>query len=258
MHRSTDRGDLLTDRAQPSSGREVSGRAHPLRRRNRSVLLWRGNRSVPLRRRNRLDYHKFVVEIAAIGVGLLTLVFLALQTVATREQVEEAANQVAAARLDGLYQQLVNWDEFRSSSENKRLNRLLEGDLKDVKNPDEKAQMYSALIWLLDYYSYVYETLPGLLECAPKDGRLVLRGSDEDTGKCEDWVAWSQGIHDNFNDKDMCQILSDFEGWYDRQFVAAIRDSGACPAKGPGKSGAMDAGRSEIGNLVKGHVQRRG
>ncbi|MFF7713447.1 hypothetical protein [Streptomyces sp. NPDC007988] len=169
----------------------------------------------------------------AVVVGLLTLGFLAVQTVAARQQAEEAANQVAAARLDGLYQQLLRWDEFRSLGENKDLNLLMTKGLKsfdDIKDPEQREQLRSAQVWFLDYFSYVYSTLPGLSKCAPKDGHLVLRGSREDTGACDEWVAWSQTMHVAFTDELTCQVLNDYEDLYEKKFVDAIRGSHACPA----------------------------
>ncbi|MFG2486901.1 hypothetical protein ACGFSI_29625 [Streptomyces virginiae] len=182
-----------------------------------------------------LDRYRFILEISATLVGLLTLAFLALQTVATREQAEEAANQVAAARPDGLYQQLLNYDEFRSSTENKHLNLLWAtvAEFDEIEDPEEREQVYSLTVWFIDYFDYVYTTLPGLLKCVPKDGHLVLRGSSEDTGKCDEWVAWSQTIFEGFNDVLTCQVLNESVQLYEKKFVAAIRKSHACSTAGP-------------------------
>jgi type II secretory pathway pseudopilin PulG len=210
------------------------------------VVVMRGNAEPPLRSptpsgrplRDFVERHHAIIRVVEI-VGsillviatLITLIFLWSQTEAARQQAKEAANQVSAARLDGLYQQLLEWDQFRSSSDNKHLNWLMvQGfdDFDDIKDPQEREQYYSALVWFLDYFSYMYSTLPGLLKCAPDDGQLIIRGSGEDTGKCESWVAWSQTIYEAFKDPLLCQVLNDYEELYEKDFVKAVRETRAC------------------------------
>ncbi|MDN0199417.1 hypothetical protein [Streptomyces sp. S.PNR 29] len=184
--------------------------------------------------------HHATIRVVEIGgsvmlvlATLITLIFVYWQTDATRQQTKEAANQVAAARLDGLYEQLLRWDEFRSSDENKHLNWLMvQGfdSFDDIKEPLEREQYYSALVWFLDYFSYMYSTLPGLLKCAPGDGQLITRNSSEDTGDCESWVAWSQTIYQAFKDPLLCQVLNDYEELYEKNFVRAVRETRACLA----------------------------
>ncbi|MFE0273814.1 hypothetical protein ACFWZY_17100 [Streptomyces sp. NPDC058992] len=176
-------------------------------------------------------------------VGLVTLVFLIQQTEATRQQAEEAASQVTASRLDGIYEQLLTWDQFWSSTENKRLNLLARqaDDYDEIKDPEEREQLYSTNVWFLDYFDYVYTTLPGLLRgCVPEDGHLVLRGSPEESQVCDEWVAWSQTIYNAFiYDKPLCQTLNDAPEIYERKFVGAIRDSRACRPNAGRSSGSM-------------------
>ncbi|GAB2714552.1 hypothetical protein [Streptomyces bullii] len=207
----------MADSTEPSAGDQTSRRLshHPFFERHMSLL-------------------RFLEVAAAIfiaGATLVTLIFLARQTEAARQQAEDTANQVSAARLDGLYQQLLRWDEFRSASDNKRMNLLMTqvDSFDDIKDAEEREQYYSAQVWFVDYFSYVYSTLPGLEECVPDDGRLTLRGSPEDKArKCDTWIAWSQTIHDAFSHGPTCQVLNDFEALYERKFVNAIRKSGAC------------------------------
>ncbi|MFF5518878.1 hypothetical protein [Streptomyces coeruleorubidus] len=171
-------------------------------------------------------------SVVLVLATLITLIFVYWQTDASRQQSREAANQVAAARLDGLYEQLLRWDEFRSSPENKHLNWLMvQGfdSFDDIKDAQEREQYYSALVWFLDYFSYMYSTLPGLLKCAPADGQLITRGSPKDTGNCESWVAWSQTIYEAFRDPLLCQVLNDYEELYEKNFVRAVRETRACP-----------------------------
>ncbi|WP_266616999.1 hypothetical protein [Streptomyces sp. NBC_00047] len=185
-----------------------------------------------------VERHRATIKVMEISgavvvalATLITVIFLYWQTDATRQQTKEAANQVAAARLDGLYQQLLQWDEFRSSNDNKRLNWLMGqkfDNFDDIKDPQEREQYYSALVWFLDYFSYMYSTLPGLLKCVPDNGQLALRGSHEDSGKCESWVAWSQTIYVAFKDPLLCQVLNDYEELYEKKFVRAVRDTRAC------------------------------
>ncbi|MEU9311732.1 hypothetical protein [Streptomyces sp. NPDC048256] len=210
------------------------------------VVVMGGNAEPPLRSptprshpfHDFIDRHQATIKVVEICgsvllvvATLITLIFLWWQTEAARQQTKEAANQVSAARLDGLYQQLLEWDKFRSSDENKHLNWLMVQGLDnfdDVKDPQEREQYYSSLVWFLDYFSYMYSTLPGLLKCAPDDGRLIIRGSREDTGKCESWVAWSQTINEAFKDPLLCQVLNDYEELYEKDFVKAVRETRAC------------------------------
>ncbi|WP_225821400.1 hypothetical protein [Streptomyces naphthomycinicus] len=183
--------------------------------------------------RRSLDY-RLTLEIVAAVLGLATLVFLALQTVSAREQAWESAHQTTAARLDGLYQQLLAYDQWRGQNENKHINMLLNqvDNLDDIKDPEERDQFYSVEVWFVDYFDYVYSTLPDLLRCVPDDGHLVLRGSREESRTCDEWVAWSETIHRAFQDPVTCQVLHDDEPLYEKKFVTAIRESKACPAQG--------------------------
>ncbi|WP_371648046.1 MULTISPECIES: hypothetical protein [unclassified Streptomyces] len=177
-----------------------------------------------------LERRRFILEIVLAALALATLVFVSFQTVATMSQAKEAANQVSAARLDGLYQQSLNQDEVLLSAENAKLNLYINGDVpfEDVKDPAERQRMKSSFKWNLTYWDYAYATLPGLVRCFPDDGHLILRGSREDTEECDDWAAWSQSIYNAFRDERLCQTLNSKEGELGRNFVAAIRKSGAC------------------------------
>ncbi|MFF7473680.1 hypothetical protein [Streptomyces sp. NPDC008092] len=165
-------------------------------------------------------------------LGIITLIYLIYQTKATEKQAQEAADQVSEARLDGIYQQLLDYDKFVSSPENKRVNWLIANPprrLQDIKDPAERQEFLAVERWALDYFDYVYTTLPGLLNCVPKDGRLVLPGSPEERHTCDQWVAWSQTIYGNFRyDKTLCEVLKGDESTYEKKFVRAIRESRAC------------------------------
>ncbi|MGW8971934.1 hypothetical protein [Streptomyces platensis] len=179
--------------------------------------------------RRSLDY-RLILEIVAAVLGLTTLAFLAFQTVIAREQAVEAANQTTGARLDGLYQQLLSYDQWRGENENKHINMLINqvSDLDSIKDPEEREQLYSIEVWFLDYFDYVYTTLPGLLRCVPGDGHLVIRGSRDESGTCDAWVAWSETIYESFQNPVTCQVLKDQKSLYEKKFVTAIRNSKAC------------------------------
>jgi hypothetical protein len=183
-------------------------------------------RSIPL------EVYRFTVEIAVAILGILTLIYLIYQTHATQNQAREAADQVSEARLDGIYQQLLDYDKFLSSPENKRVNWLIAHPpkrLEDIKDPTEREEFYSVELWALDYFDYVYATLPGLLGCVPADGHFVLPGSSGERRTCDQWVAWSQTIYRNFQrDSTLCEVLKDEELIYEKKFVTAIRESRAC------------------------------
>lgn len=161
-----------------------------------------------------LNRWRFISEVTVALTALVTLLFLSLQTFASRQQAELAANQASASRLDGIYVQLLDWDKWLSSQENRKFAVLwFKGTpFKDVKNREDLAQLYQANIWFVDYFDYVYTTLPGLIGCIPKDGHLVLRGSREDAGRCDTWTAWSQTIYEAFRSKNLCQTLNDGGG----------------------------------------------
>ncbi|MFG2831159.1 hypothetical protein ACGFWI_27400 [Streptomyces sp. NPDC048434] len=173
-----------------------------------------------------------MLEIVGAVLGLATLAFLVLQTVIARGQAEEAANQTTGARLDGLYQQLLAYDQWRGEKENKRINMLINqvSDLDSIKDPEEREQLYSIEVWFLDYFDYAYTTLPGLLRCVPGDGHLVIRGSRDESDTCDEWVAWSETIYQNFRNPVTCQVLNDQQSLYEKRFIIAIRNSKACPA----------------------------
>ncbi|MEU9541024.1 hypothetical protein [Streptomyces mirabilis] len=173
-----------------------------------------------------------MLEIVAAVLGLATLAFLALQTVSAREQAQESANQTAATRLDSLYQQLLTYDQWRGQNENKRINMLLNqvNNLDDIKDSEERDQFYSIEVWFVDYFDYVYTTLPDLLRCVPADGHLVIRGSREESRTCDEWVAWSETIYQAFRDPVTCKVLNDQQSLYEKKFIVAIRESNACAA----------------------------
>ncbi|WP_406551181.1 hypothetical protein [Streptomyces sp. YS-3] len=124
----------------------------------------------------------------------------------------------------------LNQDEYLASTENRTLTGyVMEGtEFKEVKDAMERAQLKAIFKWNLDYWDYAYSTLPGLVSCFPSDGHLILRGSKQDDARCDDWVSWSQSIHDAFLDPRLCQTLNDNESVYGKGFVAAIRKSEAC------------------------------
>ncbi|MFF4285988.1 hypothetical protein ACFY0R_11770 [Streptomyces sp. NPDC001633] len=194
--------------------------------------LSHANRDPQERAPRRLPDYRLVLESLAALLGLATLIFLALQTVSAREQAEESANQTAAARLDGIYQQLLTYDQWRGENQNKHINMLINevDDLDSLKDPEEREQLYSVEVWFLDYFDYVYSTLPGLLRCVPADGRLVIRGSREERRTCDEWVAWSETIYQAFRNPVTCQVLNDQQSLYEKKFINAIRESKACPA----------------------------
>jgi hypothetical protein len=43
----------------------------------------------------------------------------------------------------------------------------------------------------------------------PADGRFALRGSREDTGSCDQWIAWSQTFYDAFRYNNLRQTLNE-------------------------------------------------
>lgn len=68
----------------------------------------------------------------------------------------------------------------------------------------------------------------------------MLRGSPEEVGVCDEWVAWSQTIYQAFvYDKLLCQTFNDAPGIYEKKFVSAIRDSRACLPGIGGSGGEM-------------------
>ncbi|MFD6288630.1 hypothetical protein [Streptomyces sp. NPDC060205] len=192
-----------------------------------------------------IDRWKFGIEILVGVLTLVTLFVLAMQTVAANEQAEqavkqskeaakqsaEAANQGAAQRLDATYERLLDRKEWLASQENSRITgHIFRGTpLEEIKDEVEREQVAMALVWDLAYVDYLYEMLPGLVDCAPEDRHLELR----ETGKmgvasCDDWAAWSEYIYSVFTDSRVCELLKESQATYGVGLVSAIRATDVC------------------------------
>ncbi|MEV5241169.1 hypothetical protein AB0K89_18985 [Streptomyces cinnamoneus] len=175
------------------------------------------------------------VNVALALFAAITLVYLVQQTEAAERQAEQAEDQTAAGRLDGVYHQLLEWQRFLAGSDNKQLAlMLLEGTpVKDVKDKEDKAQLVWALQHKVNFYDYAYVVLPQLIDCAPKDREFVLRGTVRAQKiHCEDWLAWSQEFYSAFEDSRLCEVLGEEEESYGTVFVSALRKIGRCPSVG--------------------------
>jgi hypothetical protein len=102
----------------------------------------------------------------------------------------------------------------------------------------ETNQARALAIYVVDYYSYLYDQFLLLdLPNVPRSGKFILRKNEKPKDN-ENWVTWSETIVAGFRNSAMvCHALEKWAGEYEDAFVHAVAITDVCPGlKDPAKS----------------------
>jgi hypothetical protein len=97
----------------------------------------------------------------------------------------------------------------------------------------KKAASTAAMLYVLDFYNYIWDNVPSLLQFPSQPIHLALRSFPQDSSipedKWEAWVTWSETIAAGFRDSpELCTLLDQSRKAYGVPFVRAIRDAHLC------------------------------
>ncbi len=180
-------------------------------------------------------------------VSVAALLASVLAVVVAVQQRNLADNQLRAQRYQAVYDRLLDHDKFML--EQPKLLGYLRRPARNARR-GLTHEREVGLLWVLDFYYYVWNQVPEILESPLPDG-LALRKypegakrarppADTEDEDLEAWTTWSETIAAGFYaytgakepvPSALCVVLDDNAHAYGTDFVAAIRAARLCPGK---------------------------